>query len=103
MPPPVLGIDLGTTNSVVACVINGKPVLLEDKQGNALFPSVITLGEGDRIWTGSDAVALGATAPGRTAYAVKRLLGRWFSDDVVQRAVQNYAYTIELVKEYGAY
>ncbi len=94
MAAPVLGIDLGTTNSVVSSVVGGKPVLLEDNQGQVLYPSVVTLGEGDRIWTGSDAVALGATAPGRTAYAVKRLLGRRFTDDVVQRAVQNYAYTI---------
>ncbi len=95
MPQAVLGIDLGTTNSVVASVMDGKTVLLQDKQGQVLFPSVVTLGEGDKIWTGSDAVALGATAPGRTAYAVKRLIGRWFSDDVVQRAVQNYAYEIK--------
>jgi molecular chaperone DnaK len=95
MASAVLGIDLGTTNCVVASVTGGKTVLLEDKQGQILFPSVVTLGENDRIWTGSDAVALGATAPGRTAYAVKRLLGRWFTDEVVQRAVKNYAYQIK--------
>ncbi len=95
MPSGVLGIDLGTTNSVVASVMDGKTVLLEDKQGQVLFPSVVTLGENDRIWIASDAVALGATAPGRTAYAVKRLIGRWFTDEVVKRSVKNYPYEIK--------
>ncbi len=95
MPPAVIGIDLGTTNCVVASVMDGKITLLEDKQGQVLFPSVVSIGQNDRIWTGSDAIALGATAPGRTAYAVKRLIGRWYTDEVVQRAVNNYAYDIK--------
>ena len=94
MPPPVLGIDLGTTNSVVAIIDRGSTVLLADDHGQHLFPSVVTLGENDKIWTGREAVALGAAVPGRTAYAVKRLIGRWFSDTVVQKARSMYPYHI---------
>jgi len=92
---PVLGIDLGTTNSVVASVIGGRLQLLQDAHGQVLFPSAVTLGEGDRLWIGREALALGAALPGRTAYAVKRLIGRWYRDDVVQRARQFYPYRIQ--------
>jgi len=94
MSSPVLGIDLGTTNCVVAIIKDGKPLLLKDDQGQHLFPSVITLGEGNNIWTGREAVALGAAVPGRTAYAAKRLIGRWYSDNVVQKARNMYPYHI---------
>jgi molecular chaperone DnaK len=86
----VLGIDLGTTNSVLASVIGGRVQLLQDAHGQVLFPSAVTLGEGDRLWIGREALALGAAMPGRTVYAVKRLIGRWYRDDVVQRARQFY-------------
>jgi molecular chaperone DnaK len=91
---PVLGIDLGTTNSTVASVLGGTTSLLQDAHGQVLFPSVVTLGEGDRLWIGREAQALGAAMPGRTAYAVKRLIGRWYRDEVVQRARQFYPYRI---------
>ena len=86
MDSAVLGIDLGTTNCVAAVSVNGKTILLADKQGQNLFPSNVTLGENDVVWTGREAVALGAAVPGKTAYAVKRLIGRNFSDPVVQKA-----------------
>jgi molecular chaperone DnaK len=95
MPPAVLGIDLGTTNCVVAIVQGGRTVLLTDNQGQNLFPSVVTLGEADAVWIGREAVALGAAAPGRTAYAVKRLIGRNYSDSVVQKAKDMYPYRIQ--------
>jgi molecular chaperone DnaK len=94
MASPVLGIDLGTTNCVVAIIKDDKPVLLQDDQGQHLFPSVVTLGEGDNIWMGREAVALGAAVPGRTVYASKRLIGRWYSDNVVQKARNMYPYHI---------
>ncbi|HUU02481.1 MAG TPA: Hsp70 family protein [Myxococcota bacterium] len=92
--PPVLGIDLGTTNCVVAVMRDGRSELLRDKQGQYLFPSVLTFGEAGAVWTGQEAVALGAAAPGRTAYAVKRLMGRKFKDGVVQKARDMYPYHI---------
>ncbi len=90
----VLGIDLGTTNCVLAYLHNEQMHILADAQGQELFPSVITVGEQGQIWTGREAVALGATMPGRTAYAAKRLMGRWYSDEVVKRAQQIYPYEI---------
>ncbi|MBN2495111.1 MAG: Hsp70 family protein [Deltaproteobacteria bacterium] len=101
MPAPVLGIDLGTTNCVVASMDRGRMTLLTDDMGQSLFPSVVTIGENDRIWTCREAVALGAAVPGRTAYAVKRLLGRWYDDEVVQRARNIYAYEIAKEPEGG--
>jgi len=95
MAPPVLGIDLGTTNSVVAIIQDGRTSLLTDDYEQYLFPSVVTLGEGDTVWTGREAVALGAAVPGKTVYAVKRLIGRWFSDTVVQKASNMYPYRIK--------
>jgi len=92
--PPVLGIDLGTTNCVVAVIRDGRSVLLHDKQGQYLFPSVLTFGDSGTVWTGQEAVALGAAAPGRTAYAVKRLMGRKYNDGVVQKARDMYPYHI---------
>ncbi|MBW1810627.1 MAG: Hsp70 family protein [Deltaproteobacteria bacterium] len=94
MPSAVLGIDLGTTNCVVAVVMQGRTILLANNQGQHLFPSAVTLGEGDTIWTGEEAVALGAAAPGRTAYAVKRLIGRYYNDSIVQKARNMYPYHI---------
>jgi molecular chaperone DnaK len=92
MPAPVLGIDLGTTNSVVAIVHNGKTSLLTDEQGESLFPSVVTQGDANTIWIGREAVALGAAVPGRTVYAAKRLIGRNFSDTIVEKAREMYPY-----------
>ncbi|NMB77250.1 MAG: Hsp70 family protein [Myxococcales bacterium] len=92
--PSVIGIDLGTTNSVVAAVKEGQARVLADDHGQVLVPSAITLGENDRLWFGREAAALGAAAPGRTAHAIKRLMGRRFSDPVVQRARQMYPYHI---------
>jgi molecular chaperone DnaK len=95
MPSPVIGIDLGTTNCSVACVREGgRMMLVADDQGQVLFPSVMTLGENNRPWYGREAVALGAAAPGRTAHAVKRLIGRRYADGVVQKARQMYPYHI---------
>jgi molecular chaperone DnaK len=92
--PSVIGIDLGTTNSVVAALKDGQSRVLADDQGQVLIPSAITLGENGRLWFGREATALGAAAPGRTAQAIKRLMGRRFSDPVVQRARQMYPYHI---------
>ncbi len=94
MPPPVLGIDLGTTNSVVAIIRDEKITVLCDEHDQPLYPSVVTLSEAGTIWTGREALALGAAVPGRTAYAVKRLLGRKYSDTVVQKAHSMYPYHI---------
>ena len=89
-----VGIDLGTTNCSVA-VMEGQQVrVLADDQGQVLYPSVLTLGESGKIWTGREALALGATQPSRTVHAIKRLMGRNFDDPVVGRSQQLYPYRL---------
>ncbi len=89
-----VGIDLGTTNCTVAAVEGGLPRVLADDQGQVLFPSVVSVGDSGRIWTGREAAALGAVQPGRTIHASKRLIGRSSQDPVVQRAQDLYPYRI---------
>lgn len=74
--PKVVGIDLGTTNSLVANVIDGKPQVLPDKDGYALLPSVVSAGKGGQIIVGRAARAQATTKPEETIFSVKRLMGK---------------------------
>ena len=77
-----IGIDLGTTNSLVATVRSGEAVCLQDQQGRSLLPSVVHFGESEKL-IGYDAAALQAIDPLNTISSVKRLMGR-ASDDVAR-------------------
>jgi Fe-S protein assembly chaperone HscA len=77
----VVGIDLGTTNSLVACVTDGTPQVIRDRSGDALVPSVVSIDEQGTIFVGREAQRRLLTAPSRTVYSVKRFMGRG-SDDV---------------------
>jgi len=76
----VVGIDLGTTNSLVAYVDAGKPVVIRDESGDGLVPSVVSIGEDGTIFVGREAQRRLMTAPSRTVYSVKRFMGRGIED-----------------------
>jgi molecular chaperone DnaK len=76
----VVGIDLGTTNSLVAYVKDGVPVVIRDESGDALVPSVVSVGEDGTIFVGREAQRRLLTAPASTVYSVKRFMGRGIED-----------------------
>ena len=83
---PIIGIDLGTTNSVVATVQNGQAVVIKNRAGSNLTPSVVALAPNGKRLVGAIAKRQAVTNAGNTAYAVKRLIGRKFSSPQVQEA-----------------
>jgi len=90
----IVGIDLGTTNSCVAIIKDGRPKVLEDDRGYTILPSCIaTRGEG-RFVVGHAAKALILNHPKNTLYAVKRLIGRKFESEEVQAATRRVAYDV---------
>lgn len=76
---PLIGIDLGTTNSLVGVVDSGFPILLADEQGDRLLPSAVLYREDGTIQVGREALRSRALAPERTITSIKRFLGRRFS------------------------
>jgi molecular chaperone DnaK (HSP70) len=76
----VVGIDLGTTNSLVAYVQDGKPVVIRDESGDALLPSIVSIGSDGTIFVGREAQRRLLTAPASTVYSVKRFMGRGIED-----------------------
>ena len=88
----VIGIDLGTTNTAIAVVDEGRPRMLEDDKGYAVIPSCIaTKGDG-RFVVGYAAKNMILTNPDRTVYAVKRLIGRRFDSQPVQEIREHMTY-----------
>ncbi len=75
----VVGIDLGTTNSLVACVADGTPFVIRDGQ-DALLPSIVSLDDRGNTYVGREAQRRLLTDPGRTVYSVKRFMGRGIDD-----------------------
>ena len=88
----IIGIDLGTTNSVVAVMEQGEPVVIPSSEGARLIPSVVAVNpkSGERL-VGQVARRQAVTNPDNTIFSVKRLMGRKFSDAEVQRALQDSA------------
>jgi len=80
MPPPVIGIDLGTTNSLVATMRDGRPEVLADERGVKLVPSVISVGDEDVMLVGDLARNRMVAAHDRTVFSVKRFMGRTIAD-----------------------
>ena len=80
----VVGIDLGTTNSLVAYVKDGVPVVIRDASGDALVPSVVSVGDDGTIYVGREAQRRLLTDAARTVYSVKRFMGKGV-DDVQRR------------------
>ncbi|KAI6654350.1 Stress-70 protein, mitochondrial [Oopsacas minuta] len=91
---PVLGIDLGTTNSAVAIIEGSQPKILENAEGTRTTPSVVAFTkEGERL-VGHPAKRQSVTNPVNTVYAAKRLIGRSFNDESVQNLSKHVPYTI---------
>src|SRR5437667_10852351 len=81
----VVGIDLGTTNSLVAYVKDGVPVVIRDRNGDGLVPSVVSAAEDGTIYVGREAQRRLLTDAARTVYSVKRFMGKG-ADDVREEA-----------------
>ncbi len=80
----MIGIDLGTTNSCVAIMEGGKPKVIENSEGDRTTPSIVAFTKDGEVLVGQSAKRQAVTNPQNTLAAVKRLIGRKFTDDVVQ-------------------
>ncbi len=92
----IIGIDLGTTNSCVAIMetAGAPPKVIENSEGYATTPSIVAYAAGDEVIVGHAAKRQAVTNPHNTLYAIKRLIGRKFKDDVVQRDIKMVPYKI---------
>ena len=90
----IIGIDLGTTNSCVAVVEGQQPKVIENSEGGRTTPSVIAYTDGEEVLVGTPAKRQAVTNPEKTLYAIKRLIGRRFSDDVVKKDADMVPYKI---------
>ncbi|CAI8437067.1 MAG: Chaperone protein DnaK [Halieaceae bacterium] len=90
----IIGIDLGTTNSCVSVLEGGKPRVIENAEGGRTTPSIVAYTDGNEILVGQSAKRQAVTNPTNTLFAVKRLIGRRFEDDVVQKDIKMVPYQI---------
>ncbi|MDE2389496.1 MAG: molecular chaperone DnaK, partial [Betaproteobacteria bacterium] len=90
----IIGIDLGTTNSCVAVMENGTPKVIENSEGARTTPSIVAYTEDNEILVGASAKRQAITNPKNTLFAVKRLIGRRFDEDMVQRDIKMVPYSI---------
>ena len=90
----IIGIDLGTTNSCVSILENGKAKVIENAEGGRTTPSIIAYANDGEILVGQSAKRQAVTNPHNTLFAVKRLIGRRFDEDVVQKDIQMVPYKI---------
>ena len=90
----VIGIDLGTTNSCVAVMEGDKPKVIENSEGDRMTPSIVAFSKDDQVLVGQSAKRQAVTNPDNTLFAIKRLIGRRFEDDVVQRDIKMVPYKI---------
>ena len=90
----ILGIDLGTTNSAMAIVEGGSPSIVENKEGNRTTPSMVAISKSNERLVGLLAKRQSVTNPNNTLYSIKRLIGRKFEDEEVQRDLKLLPYKI---------
>ncbi|WKD48882.1 molecular chaperone DnaK [Microbulbifer spongiae] len=90
----IIGIDLGTTNSCVAILDGDKARVIENAEGDRTTPSIVAFTDDNEILVGQSAKRQAVTNPKNTLFAVKRLIGRKFKDDVVQKDIKMVPYTI---------
>ena len=90
----IIGIDLGTTNSAVAVMEGDVPTIIVNAEGNRTTPSVVAYLEDGEVLVGPSAKRQAVTNPLNTLYAIKRLIGRRFEDEVVQRDVEMVPFKI---------
>ena len=93
--PKVLGIDLGTTNSVMAVIEAGEPTVIENAEGGRLTPSVVAINpKSNERYVGQIARRQAITNPENTIFSIKRFMGRKFTDPVVQKALEHVPYKV---------
>tara|TARA_Y100001936_G_scaffold249272_1_gene299185 strand:+ start:5458 stop:7398 length:1941 start_codon:yes stop_codon:yes gene_type:complete len=90
----IIGIDLGTTNSCVSVMENGKPKVIENSEGTRTTPSIVAYTEDKEILVGASAKRQAVTNPKNTIFAAKRLIGRRFDEDMVQKDKKIVPYSI---------
>lgn len=90
----VIGIDLGTTNSCIAVMENNKAKVIENSEGDRTTPSVVAYTKDNEVLVGQPAKRQSITNPENTFFAIKRLIGRKYSDSEVQRDVNIMPYKI---------
>jgi molecular chaperone DnaK len=90
----IIGIDLGTTNSCVAVMEGNSARVIENSEGDRTTPSIVAFTNDDEVLVGQSAKRQAVTNPQNTLFAVKRLIGRRFEDDVVQRDKDMVSYSI---------
>lgn len=90
----IIGIDLGTTNSCVSVLESGKPRVIENTEGGRTTPSIVAYADDSEILVGQSAKRQAVTNPTNTLFAVKRLIGRRFEDNVVQKDISMVPYSI---------
>ncbi|HEX9813197.1 MAG TPA: molecular chaperone DnaK [Burkholderiales bacterium] len=99
----IIGIDLGTTNSCVAIMEGSKVRVIENSEGDRTTPSVVAFAEDGEVIVGQAAKRQAITNPHNTLHAVKRLIGRKFDEDVVQRDIKLVPYKIVKAKNGDAW
>ena len=81
----ILGIDLGTTNSAMAVIEAGEPVIVENNEGTRTTPSIVAISKTNERLVGQIAKRQAVTNPTNTIYGIKRFMGHSFEDEVVQK------------------
>lgn len=92
-----MGIDLGTTNSAVAHIVDGQPVCIPNQAGDTLTPSIVSFQADGSTLVGRAAKQAQSKSPDTTYYSVKRLIGRSWADAAVQQEAARLAYTVSCV------
>ncbi len=90
----IIGIDLGTTNSVVAVMVGNEPIVIPSTEGERLIPSVVAVNKNDERLVGRVARNQAIINAENTVFSVKRFMGSQFSDDLVQRTIQRVPYRV---------
>ncbi len=90
----IIGIDLGTTNSCVAVMEGGEPRVIENAEGDRTTPSIVAFTKDGEVLVGQSAKRQAVTNPNNTLFAIKRLIGRKFDEDVVQKDIDLVPYKI---------
>ncbi|MEK6596510.1 MAG: Hsp70 family protein, partial [Pseudomonadota bacterium] len=90
----IIGIDLGTTNSCVSVMENGKPKVIENLEGTRTTPSIVAYTEDNEVLVGASAKRQAITNAQNTVYAAKRLIGRKWTHPAVQQARQVLPYQL---------
>jgi len=90
----IIGIDLGTTNSCVAIMEGGKPRVIENSEGDRTTPSIVAFTKDNEVLVGQSAKRQAVTNPQNTLFAIKRLIGRRFDDQMAQKDIGMVPYKI---------